>query len=224
MTSILEKMGIIKQPDPKELLREWQKKMRTEKRNIDRQIREIDREEKKLQLEIKKLARMGGQEASIRILAKNIVQSRQATTKLYTAAANINAVSMQMRTMAAQASLGKTMKLTGETMKRMNKLMSAPETQNAMMELGREMERAGFLQEMMDDALDMDDELENEEVDAEVDKVIAEVTLSKLNAAPPLAEKGRLAFKESFGNEEEEEEEEDDPEIAALEQRLKSLS
>lgn len=223
MASLLERMGL-KQPDPKELLKEWQSKMRTEKRAIERQIREIDREEKKLQLEIRKLAKTGGQEASIRILAKEIVQSRKATTKLYAAIANLNSVSMQMRTMAAQASLGKSMQMSTETMKRMNKLMNAPETQNAMMDLGREMAKAGMLQEMMDDALDMDNEVDNEEVDAEVDKIIAEATLSKLNAVPPLAEKGRVAFQQSMRDEEEEEAEEDDEEVNQLEQRLKALS
>jgi charged multivesicular body protein 3 len=222
MASFLERIGL-RQQDPKEMLKEWQSKMRTEKRSIERQIREIDREEKKVQLEIRKLARMGGQEASIRILAKEIVQSRKATTKLYTAIASINSISMQMRTMTAQASIGKTMKMSADTMKRMNKLMSAPETQAAMMDLGREMEKAGFLQEMMDDAMDMGDEELDTEIDAEVEKVIAEATLSRLNTAPPLAEKGRMAFKESFGQEEEESEEED-PELSHLEQRLKNLS
>jgi len=223
MASLLEKMGL-RQPDPKVLLKEWQTKMRSEKRAIERQIREVDREEKKLQIEIKKLAKLGGQDASIRILAKEIVQSRKATTKLYTAIANINSVNMQMRTMVAQASLGKTMKLSGDAMKRMNKLMNTSETQETMMELGREMQKAGFLEEMMNDALDMDDEMDTE-VDEEVEKVIAEATLSKLNAAP-LAEKGRLAFQQSFGQEEEEEEAEaeEDPEISNLERRLKNLS
>jgi charged multivesicular body protein 3 len=223
-TAMLEKLGLVQQ-DPKVLLKEWQSKMRAEKRALERQIREIEREERKVQLEIKKLAAKGGQEASVKTLAKEIVQSRKATAKLHTAIANINSISMQMRTMTAQVTMGKTMQMSADVMKKMNKLMNTTETQNGMMELGREMQRAGFLQEMMDDAMALDDDVDDEVVDAEVEKVIAEATLSKLNNAPTLADKGRAAFQQSLGEDEEEEEvEEDNPEIANLERRLKNLA
>ena len=220
MNKFLEKVGL-KEVDPKELLKEWQTKMRAEKRSVERQMREIEREQKKLEVEIKKLAKRGGQQNAIKILAKEIVQSRKTIERLYVACANIDSVNMQMRQMAAQATFSKVMKGSADTMKRMNQLMNLPETQKTMMELGREMEKAGFIQEMMDDAFD--DQTNEDEVNEEVDKVIMEVTLGKLDSVP-LAQKGCDLFRKSMSQREELEVEEEDPEVANLEMRLKNLS
>ena len=170
-------------------------------------------------MEIKNLVKRGGQDAAVRSLAKEIVNSRKAVSRLYEAKAHINSVSLQMRTMSAQASLNKAFQSSGETMKSMNKLMNMAETQNAMRELGMEMQRAGFIQEMMDDAMDDVLEVPESEIDEEVSKVITELLPSAPLANPKAtAENGRELFKAGMGIEEE------DPEITALEQRLKQLS
>ncbi|KAH9253334.1 hypothetical protein BASA81_008685 [Batrachochytrium salamandrivorans] len=220
MEAFLIKVGL-KEQDPRELVKEWQKKIRAEKRAIEKQIREIEREERKVQLDIKRLAKQGNQEASVRILAKEIVHSRQAVTRLYTAQANINSVGMQMKQMAAQAQMNKILKGTAETMKAMQSLVSMPETMKTMKELAREMERAGFIQEMMDDMLaDGAGEQEELDVDSEVARVIAEVTMEKLDRAPQITR--RIQSKPA--QEAEEEEEEEDQETSALEARLRNLS
>lgn len=221
MDKFLIKVGL-KEQDPKELAKEWQRKIRSEKRAIEKQIREIEREERKVQLDIKRLAKQGNQEASMRILAKEIVNSRKAVARLYTAQANLNSVNMQMKSMAAQASMNKIMQSTAQTMKAMHSLVSMPETMKNMKELSREMEKAGFLQEMMDDMMDNGTTEQDEmDVDDEVSKVILEVTMDKLNAAPQLNNRRKVPA-ESVA--EEDEEEEEDVETTALEARLRNLS
>ena len=59
----------------------------------------------------------------------------------------------------------------------MRNLIKLPEIQAAMMELSKEMTKAGLIEEMMEDTFESleDDDLE-EEADKEVDKVLWEIT------------------------------------------------
>ncbi|KAF2580371.1 hypothetical protein F2Q68_00000780 [Brassica cretica] len=51
-------MNLIKpKPDPKQILRDWQRKLRQECRNIERQIRDIQKEERTVQKAIKEAAK-----------------------------------------------------------------------------------------------------------------------------------------------------------------------
>ncbi len=64
-----------------------------------------------------------------------------------------------------------------EVMAAMRNLIKLPEIQATMMELSREMSKAGLMEEMMEDTFEglEDDDLE-EEADKEVDKILWEVT------------------------------------------------
>ena len=90
-------MNFMSTQDPKEQIREVQRKMREEQRRIDRDIREIAREEAKVKLEIKNLAKRGGYDSAIRSLAKELVGSKKAVAKLYMAKTQLNSISMQLR-------------------------------------------------------------------------------------------------------------------------------
>lgn len=76
--------------------------LRENKREINRAIRELDRErtnlqmqEKKLIIEIKKMAKEG-QIASVKIMAKDLVRTRQHVTKFYTMRSQLQAVSLRL--------------------------------------------------------------------------------------------------------------------------------
>ena len=64
-----------------------------------------------------------------------------------------------------------------EVMAVMRNLVKLPEIQAAMMDLSKEMTKAGLIEEMMEDTFESleDDDLE-EEADKEVDKVLWEIT------------------------------------------------
>jgi len=81
-------------------------------------------------------------------------------------------------------------KRSTDVMTAMNKLVKIPELQKTMLEMAREMERAGLIEETIGDALGVldGDEVETE-TENEVNKVVAELTgdLFKDTAATPTA-------------------------------------
>jgi charged multivesicular body protein 3 len=226
MKATLQKMGLI-QEDPQELAKKWQRQLREEARQLDRQIRDIAREEAKCKLEIRKLAKVGGQEVAMKTLAKEIVHSQKAVERIQIAKIHIASCSMQIRNQAAQLRMNKVFESSAEAMKAMTVAMNAPETAGRLRELGLEMQKAGLIQEMAEEAMDeaFDDQTTETEVDEAVDKIVAELTmktLDKAGAAPVTAikkPKGHEVVEEAFGAEEAEETEED----RELEQRLAAL-
>merc|ERR1712001_215867 len=188
----LKNMGLFgksKPADPKALVNEWTKKIRKESYGLDRQIRQIQRQE---QLAIKSIkeATKKGDTASAKILAKEVVHSRKAVSKIYTAKANLKSVEMQMKGQAAQVRVAGSLSKSADVMKAMHQLIKVPEIQKTMQEMSKEMMKAGIIEEMMDDTMEMledDDELE-EEVQTQVDQVIAEIMSGKISKAPMVPE------------------------------------
>ncbi|TRY57902.1 hypothetical protein DNTS_014418 [Danionella cerebrum] len=129
---------------PKDLINEWSIKIRKEMRIIDRQIRDIQREEEKVKRSIKDAAKKGQKDVCI-ILAKEMIHSKKAISKLYASKAQMNSKST-------------------EVMKAMQSLVKVPEIQATMRELSKEMMKAGIIEEMLEDTLEgMEDEEEMEE-------------------------------------------------------------
>ncbi|KAK4358670.1 hypothetical protein RND71_020899 [Anisodus tanguticus] len=89
-------MNILKpKPNPQQLLRDWQRRLRQECRNIERQIRDIQREEKNVQKAIKEAAKRNDM-ASGKALAKEIVRSKRIVNRLYENKAQLNSISMHL--------------------------------------------------------------------------------------------------------------------------------
>ena len=194
--------GKSKPGDPKEKVQEWCKKIRKEGYNLDRQINSIKREENKAIRSLKESAKRGDKESST-LLAKEIINSRlvwlwyiklkkcifgfrKAVNKLYTAKANLNSVQLQLKNQLATLKVSGALAQSADVMKSMNALVKVPETQKAMMELSREMMKAGIIEEMMEDTLEglTEGEEMEEAAQAEVDRIILELTTGKLTEAP----------------------------------------
>ncbi|GBG32092.1 Charged multivesicular body protein 3 [Hondaea fermentalgiana] len=195
-TAFLERVGL-KQPDPRELVKEWTRNLRREQRMLDRQLRQIEREELKMQRDIKMLAKKG-EMAAIRPLAHSLVQSKKAKNRINVTKAHMNSVNLQLRHQAAQMRMAQVMQSSTKVMAAMNSLVKMPEVAKNMQEMAMEMERAGLIEEIMDDAMEstFDDEGMDGEADAAVDQIIAELTtglLDKAPAAPTTAPKTDLA-------------------------------
>ena len=139
--------GKSKAPDPKLQVQEWSKKIRKEGYQLDRQINGIKREELKVTKSIKEAAKRGDKDVC-RVLAKEVVQSRKAVNRLYTAKANLSSVDMQMKAQASQLRVAGALQQSGEVMKCMQQLVKIPELQKTMMEMSKEMMKAGILEEM----------------------------------------------------------------------------
>ncbi|KAF0313544.1 Charged multivesicular body protein 3 [Amphibalanus amphitrite] len=202
--------GRSKEPDPKEQVQEWTRKLRKEGYQLDRQIRAIQREEEKVKRSLKEAAKKGDRSVCT-VLAKEVVHSRKAISRIYTTKAQINSVSLQMKQQLAQIRVAGAMSQSTEVMQAMQQLVKVPEVAKTMQDMSKEMMKAGILEEMMEDTfegLDDQDELE-EAAQEEVDKVLWEITKGELGRAPdavgdslPSAEP---AAQESEGEEELEE-------------------
>jgi len=215
--------GKTKAADPKEQVNEWCKKIRKEGNNLDRQINAIKREEAKVTRSLKEAAKKGDKDVC-NILAKEIVNSRKAITKLYTAKANLNSVQMQMKSQLATVRVAGTLQTSAEVMKSMSQLVKLPEIQKSMMELSREMMKAGVIEEMLDDVMEPDEEETEEAAQEEVDKIIMEITTGKLREAPSAPAGGETLVPPVDEKEEpEEQEEEEEGELEEMQSRLEAL-
>ncbi|KAG8139752.1 putative Charged multivesicular body protein [Naja naja] len=123
---------------PKELVNEWSLKIRKEMRVIDRQIRDIQREEEKVKRSIKDAAKKGQKDVCI-VLAKEMIRSRKAVSKLYASRAHMNSVLMGMKNQLAVLRVAGSLQKSTEVMKAMQNLVKIPEIQATMRELSKEM-------------------------------------------------------------------------------------
>lgn len=181
-------MGLFgRTPDkpPKEMVNEWSSKIRKEMRVIDRQIRDIQREEEKVKRSIKEAAKKGEKDVCI-ILAKEMIQSKRAVTKLYASKAHMNSVQLSMKNQLALVRVSGSLQKSTEVMKAMQNLIKVPEIQATMRELSKEMMKAGIIEEMLEDTFEsMEDGEDMEEAaEAEVDKILFEITAGALGKAP----------------------------------------
>lgn len=123
--------------------------------------------------EIKKLAKLGEVD-SARMLAKELVASKKAKERMYEAKARINSVALQLSEQLATLRMTKAMQMSGEAMVAMNNLVSVPQVAGVMREMGRQMEKAGFIQELVEETLQ--DDAIDDEADEEVNRVFEELT------------------------------------------------
>ncbi|XP_041828722.1 charged multivesicular body protein 3 [Melanotaenia boesemani] len=170
---------------PKDLINEWSQKIRKEMRVIDRQIRDIQREQEKVKRSIKDAAKKGQKDVCV-ILAKEMIQSKRAVSKLYASKAQMNSVLLGMKNQLALLRVAGAMQKSTEVMKAMQSLVKIPEIQATMRELSKEMMKAGIIEEMMEDTFESmeDGEEMEEEAEEEVDKILFEITAGALGKAP----------------------------------------
>ncbi|XP_024123692.1 charged multivesicular body protein 3 [Oryzias melastigma] len=170
---------------PKDLVNEWSQKIRKEMRVIDRQIRDIQREEEKVKRSIKDAAKKGQKDVCV-ILAKEMIQSKRAVSKLYASKAQMNSVLLSMKNQLAVLRVAGSLQKSTEVMKAMQNLVKVPEIQATMRELSKEMMKAGIIEEMLEDTFEsMEDGEEMEEAaEEEVDKILFDITAGALGKAP----------------------------------------
>ncbi|KAI8812076.1 Snf7-domain-containing protein [Cladochytrium replicatum] len=180
-------MLIGKRLTPEEQVSKWRSTIRAQERQLDRQIRNLQMEEEKVKKSLKAAAKRPDARASCVLLAKELVRSRKAKDRMYTSKAQLNSMVMQLQQMMATAKVAGTLKKSTEVMKLVNNLMKLPEIGATIQEMSKEMMKAGIIDEMIQDAIEMqDDEEIEEEAEFEVNKVLFEVTDGMLGAAGPV--------------------------------------
>uniref|UniRef100_A0A7S3DDW7 Charged multivesicular body protein 3 n=1 Tax=Palpitomonas bilix TaxID=652834 RepID=A0A7S3DDW7_9EUKA len=203
----LKDMLFGKQPTPEEMAKSWRSNLRKEMRTVDRQIRDIERAEEKIKREIRTLAKRNDK-ASMTILAKEMVRSRHAKSRMYSAKAHMNSVQMKIQEQMAQVKVAGAMQASGAVMQSMNALLRLPEIQASMRQMSKEMMKAGIMEEMMDDAMEgLDGEDVEEEAEEETQKVLDEILQGQIDRVGSVGRDQPRRAKAAEKTEEEEEEE-----------------
>ncbi|TKC36010.1 hypothetical protein EI555_003685 [Monodon monoceros] len=197
-----------------------------------RQPHHIQREEEKVKRSVKDAAKKGQKDVCV-VLAKEMIRSRKAVSKLYASKAHMNSVLMGMKNQlgkTAKERKGAVLRVAGslqrstEVMKAMQSLVKVPEIQATMRELSKEMMKAGIIEEMLEDTFEsMDDQEEMEEAaEMEIDKILFEITAGALGKAPSKVTDA-LPEPELAGAMAASEEEEEEEALEAMQSRLATL-
>eukprot|EP01103_Thecamoeba_quadrilineata_P007975 TRINITY_DN17782_c0_g1_i1.p1 TRINITY_DN17782_c0_g1~~TRINITY_DN17782_c0_g1_i1.p1 ORF type:complete len:217 (+),score=52.80 TRINITY_DN17782_c0_g1_i1:47-697(+) len=168
-----------KQKTPKEIMRENQRLLKRTVRDIDRERMSLQNQEKKIIIEIKKLAKADQMNAA-RIMAKDLVRTRNQVNKMYKLKTEIQAVSLRIQTLNSTATMADAMKNVTRAMVRMNRTMNLPAIQQVMMEFEKQSEIMDMKEEIMNDSIDGINEEDGEEEESEeiINQVLEEISMN----------------------------------------------
>ncbi|KAI9340976.1 Snf7-domain-containing protein [Pilaira anomala] len=205
---------------PDELVKKWRQEIRSQQRGIQRQIQAIDNEEAKVKRSIKQVAKKGDVK-NCRMLAKELIRSQRHKDRLYTSKAQMNSIIMQLEHQLATLKVAGSLQKSGEVMKLVNQLAKLPEISQTMQQMSMEMTKAGIMEEMIGDTMDMmdDDDIE-EAADEEVNNVLFQITDGMLGEAGNV---GPALEAKPVAQVEEDEDEEEGPELDMMQKRLQAL-
>ncbi|GAD93136.1 SNF7 family protein [Paecilomyces variotii No. 5] len=204
-------------PDPQAQMRKCNQLIRANTRQLDRdisQLKQLDSKTRQLILNASRRAQRNPSQAKqanseTKTFARELVRIRKQHARLTTSRAQLQSVQMQVNEAFSVRKIQGSLKKSTGIMKDVNTLVRLPELTGTMRQLSMELVKAGIIEEMVDDAMPANElmEDEEEEADAEVDKVLQEVLQGKLakaestQATRPLEEE-EPAAEESFEDQE----------------------
>ncbi|KAI5475519.1 SNF7 family protein, charged multivesicular body protein 2A [Pseudohyphozyma bogoriensis] len=197
---------------PAERLRAHQRSLQKAQRELDRERTKLEAQEKKLVADIKASARKGQMNAC-KVMAKDLVRTRQYISKFYGMKTQLQAVSLRIQTLRSNQQMAEAMKGATKAMSLMSRQMNLPQIQRILTEFERESSQMDMKEEMMGESIDdvMEDgegEGEEEQSDKILEEVLAEIGISvgqqlgeAPTTAPPtsVAESTRTAVAEGGG-------------------------
>lgn len=222
---IMGLFGKTTQKSPRDQCREWTSKLRKERYTLESEVRKIELAESKIQRDLKAAAKKGDRDVCT-ILAKELIRSKKAKSRIHAAKSQINSISMIIQEQMATVNMAGSLQKSTEVMRSMQNLISVKNISATMQDLSKEMMKTGIIGEMMDDAIEeaVDDEPIDDEVQAEVEKIMSELNIAtgaKIAAAPSTAPAAaKQAQQEASTSVEEPEEDED---MRKMQRRLESL-
>ncbi|KAI9139121.1 Snf7-domain-containing protein [Paraphysoderma sedebokerense] len=214
MSDMLNKL--LGRPTPEEMVKKWRQNIRSQERQLERQIRSIEVEEAKVKKTLKTAATKKNDLVVCKTLAKELLRSRKAKDRLYSSKAQLNSVSMQLSQQMATMKVAGSLQKSTDIMKMVNTLVKLPEISKVMMEMQQEMMKAGIIEEMIEDTLEGLDEPDlEEEAEEEVEKVLFEITDGLLGQAGTVGKE--------LETQPAEEVEENQPQLEEMQKRLQLL-
>lgn len=182
------------QPNPAQRTRELQRQndrtISRAQRDMQRERLRLEGEEKKIMNEIKALGRQGRM-VEARMLAKNLVQVRNAKARTFQAGIQAGAIGTQARMAQADAKMMNVMGTTVGVMQSANNMANPEQNMKMLQEFDMQSEKYKLNQEMTDEVLDS--VLGGADVDGETDDVLNSVldeigmeVSGKMGAAPSM--------------------------------------
>ncbi|ODM15658.1 hypothetical protein SI65_08892 [Aspergillus cristatus] len=201
-------------PDPQAQMRKCNQLIRANTRQLDRdiaQLKTLDSKTRQFILNASRRAERNPSQArqatvELKTFARELVRIRKQSARLTTSRAQLQSVQMQVNEAFSVRKIQGSLKKSTGIMKDVNTLVKLPELSGTMHQLSTELVRAGIIEEMVDDAITDPNMLEEEEeeADAEVDKILQEILQGKLSQAQkpekPLEEEP--AAEDVFGDQE----------------------
>lgn len=199
-------------------MRKCNQLIRTNTRQLDRDITQLKALDSKTRQFIVNASRRADRNPSqakqaaieTKTFARELVRIRKQSTRLTTSRAQLQSVQMQVNEAFSVRKIQGSLKKSTGIMKDVNTLVKLPELSGTMHQLSTELVRAGIIEEMVDDAITDPSMLEDEEdeADAEVDRVLQEILHGKLSQVQgvkpeqPLEQEEEPAAEETFEDQE----------------------
>jgi len=174
-------------------MRKCNQLIRANTRQLDRdiaQLKTLDSKTRQFILNASRRAERNPSQArqatvELKTFARELVRIRKQSSRLTTSRAQLQSVQMQVNEAFSVRKIQGSLKKSTGIMKDVNTLVKLPELSGTMHQLSTELVRAGIIEEMVDDAITDPNMLEEEEeeADAEVDKILQEILQGKLSQA-----------------------------------------
>lgn len=163
----------------KEVLRENKRMITRAIRELDREKLALEREEKRLTMEIKKNAK-AGQMKAVKVMAKDLVRTRQFITKFIEMRSHMQGASLKLQTVKSHQAMADAMSATAKAMHKMNKAVNVTAINKMMAQFEKENMKSEMMQEMMGDAMDdaLEEDGNEEEENLIVNQVLDEIGVS----------------------------------------------
>ena len=171
-----------------DLAKDAKKQVRTEQRELNREIQRLKRKEEECKAKIKAAAKQPGGVANAKPLARALVQIRKQIDELTTASAKVGSVGATVQAMATSSTIAGTIANTSKVMGSMNKAMDHAKVGETMAQFSQQSDQMAIKEQTVDEAFealdgDVDWEAEDETLAMVMDELGLEVA-GTMSAVP----------------------------------------
>lgn len=200
--------------------------LRKNKRELERSLNQLQPLKKKTEGLIKKSAKAGDAKTA-KIYARELININNQYKKLHISKTRLESINMSINEQWQMRKMTQSIQASTGIMRDVNSVLNLGVLTGTMQELLKELMKAGIINEMMDDMVDLDvnEELEDESQE-EVNKIISSLTEDKFSKIDTEVPTDNLPQEEEptlVSPVNAEEEEEDTLAIEEMRQRLKEL-
>ena len=161
--------------DPEKVCKDFIRKTQRHANAIERDVQKVLQKQKESRNNCKKYVKEGQLDAA-RLTAKNIHSSEKEVLKMQIAKSHLDSTVISLKLHSTSMKLSKVMGKSTEVFKSVNSLFNMPLMRQSIADMAREMEKAGLVEAMVDDAFDAAlGDVDEAAVSAEEERVIQEI-------------------------------------------------